>query len=329
MKLQEHKPAAAQKPVAAPDTPLVSVVIPAYNRVDLTIQTIDSVLAQTYPALEVIVVDDGSTDNTRERLRVYGDRIRYIHKENGGACSARNTGFRAARGKYIGFLDCDDLYEPQKVAVCVEKLEERPEYGFVHTDAVVIDEEDRLVRHKPRSPKNLEGWICKRLVRKNFIYNPTVMIRRECLEAVGGFDEDLFPPADWDMWLRLAERFPAGYIHRPLSKYRAGSNWCFKNVERTRREERLVLDRFFERNPGLRGRVRRAAYIRQHISMAGYFILMNKPEQIWSEFRSAWRRNPFYWKSNAMICAYLFLRPRLIAVIKREYYIQDCTASTA
>lgn len=89
----------------------VSVIIPAYNKADLTVKTVQSVLSQTYVNIEIIVVDDGSTDNTREKLSVYATKIKYFYKNNGGACSARNAGIRLANGRYIAFIDCDDLYQ--------------------------------------------------------------------------------------------------------------------------------------------------------------------------------------------------------------------------
>ena len=105
----------------------VSVIIPAYNKADLTVKTVQSVLSQTYVNIEIIVVDDGSTDDTKEKLLVFGDKINYIYKQNGGACSARNVGINCATGEYLALIDCDDIFYPDKISKSVECLEEKPD----------------------------------------------------------------------------------------------------------------------------------------------------------------------------------------------------------
>src|SRR3989338_243061 len=124
---------------------LVSIIIAAYNKAEFTCRAIDSVLNQTYPHIEIIVVDDGSTDDTRQRVSAYGDKVRYFYKENGGACSARNYGIRLAQGEYIALMDCDDMYEASKIELSVDYLRTHPEVGFVHTAAYFVDEEGWVV----------------------------------------------------------------------------------------------------------------------------------------------------------------------------------------
>src|SRR5437016_5344550 len=121
----------------------VSVIIPAYNKAEYTRRTVESVLAQTYPNVEIIVVDDGSKDETSNVMAEYGSRINYILKVNGGACSARNEGIRRATGEYVTFLDCDDLFYPEKLQKCVLHLEENSQFGFVYTAVHFIDEHDK------------------------------------------------------------------------------------------------------------------------------------------------------------------------------------------
>ena len=146
----------------------VSVIIPAYNKAELTVKTVESVLDQTYGNIEIIVVDDGSTDDTKERLTSYAGRIEYIYKENGGACAARNLGIKKARGEYLAFIDCDDIYLPRKIEKAVECFNENPRFGFVHTPVYFIDEKGRSRGRYPRFQKVPSGWISKKLLQKNF-----------------------------------------------------------------------------------------------------------------------------------------------------------------
>ncbi|MDD5633967.1 MAG: glycosyltransferase [Candidatus Omnitrophica bacterium] len=232
--------------------PKVSIIIPAYNKAELTVKTVDSVLRQTYNNIEIIVVDDGSTDDTHQRLISYGDKIVYIHKENGGACSARNLGIKAAKGEYIGILDCDDLYLPEKVEISVKYLEENMEAGFVSTVAYLIDETEQVQGIHCLGRNKGTGWITKKLLAGNFVCNSTVIVRKSCLDLVGLFDETIFFPADWDMWLRLSENFKAGYINVPLSMYRTTGSYLARHLDQSKKEELIVLEKAFKRNTILR-----------------------------------------------------------------------------
>jgi glycosyltransferase involved in cell wall biosynthesis len=229
----------------------VSVVIPAYNKADLTAKTVKSVLNQTYPDIEVIVVDDGSTDNTRKRLSCFGDKIRYVYKQGGGACNARNLGIRLATGDYIGFLDCDDMYLPQKMEKSVDCLDRNLDFGFVHTPVYYMDKNDTILRTCHLYKRQREGWIAKGLILGNFICNSTVVVRKSCFKKVGIFDETIFIPADWDMWLRLAEQYKAGYIHTPLTLYRISENYTLRHLDQSRREELIVAEKAIRRNSGM------------------------------------------------------------------------------
>ena len=230
----------------------VSVVIPAHNKAELTVRTVESVLSQTYPSIEVIVVDDGSTDNTGERLSSFGNKIRYVYKENGGACSARNLGISLAIGEYIGLLDCDDIYCPEKIERSVAYLERDPEVGFVHTGVDFIDKKDNISpAYFPHKDRRM-GWMAKRLLLNNLISNSTVVVRKSCFEKVGFFDETIFIPADWDMWMRLAEQHKVGYINTPLTLYNIADDYSINHLEQSKREQLIVLEKAFRRNPGLR-----------------------------------------------------------------------------
>ena len=183
--------------------PKVSVIIPTYNGAKYIKQAVDSVLAQTYDDYEIIVVDDGSTDDTAELLRPYGDRITYLYQENRKLPAARNTGIRAARGQYLAFLDSDDFFLPHKLAAQARCLDERPEVGLVASGHQYIDEAGRLLQEsRPwlgRPAITLESILFGGLAPVH-----AVLLRREWFDRVGGFDEQFTYCEDSDLWFRLA-----------------------------------------------------------------------------------------------------------------------------
>ncbi|MBF0384965.1 MAG: glycosyltransferase [Candidatus Omnitrophica bacterium] len=296
--------------------PLVSIIIPAYNMADYTVRCVNSLLRQTYKNIEVIVVDDGSRDNTRAKMEEFGGKIKYIYKENGGACSARNRGVKEAKGKYIGFLDCDDMYYPQKVELSVRFLENYLEYGFVFSNVAYIDENDIAIRnHFSWNKRPYHGWIKKKLAVANFIGNPSVIMRRFCLDEIGLYREDIFPPADWDMWLRLSEKFQAGYIDKVLCAYRVVSLGCFRNIERSNKEALIVLDSFFQRNKDAGFITRRMAYAEHHLGIAECYFVKEDHENMRKEFGIALRMNPFSIKALGILFLYLFFRGYLRKIL--------------
>jgi glycosyltransferase involved in cell wall biosynthesis len=199
--------------------PTVTVIIPAYNQSRYLGEAVQSVLAQTYGDFEIVVVDDGSTDDTRSVAAGFTDpRVRYIYQQNRGLSAARNTGIRHARGALLTFLDSDDLFLPEKLGLLVAALDENPHVGFVAGQAVLIDEVSRPVgevfdRGLPADRSEL--------LLGNPLHVGSVLLRREWQERVGLFDETLRSYEDWDMWLRLVR---AGcqmqWVDRPVSLYR-------------------------------------------------------------------------------------------------------------
>ena len=183
-----------------------SIIIPAYNQADKTVRAVESCLKQTYPC-EVIVVDDGSTDETIPKIQAI-EGIICILQKNQGCSNARNTGIAIATGKYIAFLDCDDYYELNKIELSIAYLNCYRQCMFVHTNVYVpglnniSGEFETKVWLEP-------GWVEKKpkignLLFKNYIFNSTPVIRRSWMMD-NLFDESLFIAADWDMWLRLSE----------------------------------------------------------------------------------------------------------------------------
>ena len=252
------------------EQPLVSVVITAYNTAHgLLEEAVESVLRQTCRALDVIVVDDGSAREMAWVSRRYGDRLRYVRKENGGPASARNLGIRLSRGAYVAFLDGDDVWEPHKLERQLARLVERPRAGLVYTAIVGIDEQGR-VTPGPRPKGGPEGRVFEPLFRGNFITTSTVLVRRDSFADAGVFDEcrELIAVEDYDMWLRLSERLEVAYVAEPLVRYRLHEAGISRDAARSYLGEKLVVERAIARrgagNPWMRRAYRRR--------MAGLFF---------------------------------------------------------
>lgn len=206
-------------------SPNVSIIIPTFNRSALLGQALKSCLEQTYKDFEVLVVDDGSTDETEAVVSSFKDsRIIYLPQSNQGRSKARNRALAEAKGKYITFLDSDDLYMPEKLAVQVKALEENPDFGAVYSAALNIDIEGNLHPFVYEAPAC--GWIYMdiALYLPLTICLPTVMARREVFEAVGTFDEKLNRFEDTDMWRRIAKKYQFFAVQKPLCKIRYHSD---------------------------------------------------------------------------------------------------------
>jgi len=198
--------------------PLVSVIIPTYNRWPMVCESIDSALAQDYPALEVIVVDDGSTDGTDEKLAErYGDRVRYIWQENQRQAAARNTGIEAASGDLIAFLDSDDLWLPGKLQAQVRSLQAAPEAGFSYTICLNAD-----ARGNPTngaygdSALGHSGDLFETMLHHEPVILPSMVVWRPCLIDVGMFDEEQTDCEDTELILRLALAHRAKFVNEPF-----------------------------------------------------------------------------------------------------------------
>ncbi len=200
----------------------ISVVIPTYNRAELLAETILSALEQTWDDREIIVVDDGSTDRTSEAVKAFQDRIIYIRQPNSGPAKARNAGIRLAKGKYIAFLDSDDLWLPEKLELQCRLLEQDPSIGVVFTDVMWFSNGQVVISSLKERYQLHSGQIFERLLFDNWIATSSVLVRRECLEQVGGFDEDpqIMYVEDWNLWTRLARQYQFALVDKVLVKRR-------------------------------------------------------------------------------------------------------------
>jgi hypothetical protein len=198
---------------------LVSVIIPTYNRRQLVAEAVESVLAQTYRPLEVIVIDDGSTDGTEEALRRFGDQIRHLTQANAGVAAARNLGIGAATGDYIALLDADDLWAPTKIAKQVEVLERSPKAGVVYCGVWSVNVQTGE-QFKSRCDPTVRGDIRRKLLLRNRVTTSSLLIRRACFETVGRFDQTLRGSEDRDLWIRISRHFHYECVPEPLVTYR-------------------------------------------------------------------------------------------------------------
>jgi len=198
----------------------VSAIIPTYNRKDFVLEAVESVIAQTYGDWELIVVDDGSSDGTGEALKRFGERLRYIYQANQGVSAARNRGLELARGEFIAYLDSDDLWLPEKLRTQVAFMDRHPEAQICYTDEIWIR---RGVRINPRKKHaKYSGWIYPYCLPLCIISPSSALMRRGLLEQIGAFDPQLPVCEDYDLWLRVAARFPVFFIPRKLIVKRGG-----------------------------------------------------------------------------------------------------------
>lgn len=222
------------------------MIIPTYNQAKLLRLTVESVLAQTYPAVEIIVVDDGSTDDTTTAMAQFAGLVTYIKQTNQGPGAATITGMRVASGDYISFLDHDDLLMPTKIERQVQVLDTRPEIGLVHCGYYHIDKDGNRLEKISFLP---DGTL-RELVYINRIWSGGPLIRRKCFDQVGLYYDDVWC-GDWDQWLSIAL---AGYqfhcIQEPLGAYRILPGSMMANVAKLEHGVFATLDKVFA-NPQL------------------------------------------------------------------------------
>ena len=234
---------------------LVSVVIPTYNYARFVGRAIDSVLAQAYAPVECVVVDDGSRDETPQVLARYGDRIRAIRQENSGLSAARNTGIRAARGEYVAVLDSDDYFRPDKLAKQVALIESAPGLGAVGCDVQHVDADGKELhrRHFVDPPAALDEQLRAVATRRAWVGGSGSggLFPRSVFDQVGLFDETLRAAEDWDMWMRIAARFPIRNATDAVTCISLHGTGSFRNAEKMETNQWKVYELAVGRWPGV------------------------------------------------------------------------------
>ena len=270
--------------------PVVSVVVPSYNRANVIAQSLDSALAQTYPRLEIIVVDDGSTDETEQAVAPYRDRVVFIRQQNQGLAGARNTGLARATGEYVAWLDSDDLWNPDKLALQIAFLRRHPDHVLVASDFSAFDEDGYFdASHArayyaaiQRTPGGLAGIfphltmlatrglpyvgaevsdpvrvyhgdVHERLMHGNCLHPPTVVFRRAAAARAGVLDKAFRSDVDWEYLLRLSRLGAVAYVDRPLMRYRLSPDQMSsdRHLAEIAASRVLVLESLAAREPAL------------------------------------------------------------------------------
>lgn len=252
-------------------TPRVSIIIPAYNRADMILTALKSVLAQTYTDWEAIVVDDGSSDNTRDVVAGVKDaRVRYIYQENKGLPGARNTGIRASSGEYVAFLDSDDAFLPEKLALQVPVLDANPDLCLVAGGFIEVDENLRPLHEIRPWVKNptlgLLDW-----VRTCSFCVGSPLVRRAWLDKAGLFDENMRFVEDWDLWLRMASMgCRMQWLKKPVYLYRMHASSMVRQAVSMKNGMIKMSDKFFARPdlPAEAAALREKAYGHAYLNAA-------------------------------------------------------------
>lgn len=276
--------------------PFVSVIIPTFNRANLVKEAIESVLAQTFQDFEIIIIDDGSTDETKEVVsQIRSDKICYIYQKNMGPAAARNAGIKIAKGKYIAFLDSDDLWLSKKLEKQVELFEKLPpDVGLVHC-SVFLKRGDNLVLARARARGNpLRDFLLN--TGNAYLSTPAILVKQECFSKTGLFDETLRVSEDKDFCIKIAQNYKVDYVNEPLVIVRqlgesltrgSGDFHSSKNVF-------SILDRFFN-DPacpeGIRS-LRKQAYAKRLLELMGGHYVNNRIIKVWQYFFKAFFYHP-------------------------------------
>lgn len=226
--------------------PRVSILLTCYNHIRYLPAAFDGVLSQTFKDYEIIAIDDGSTDGTREWLAERHEPIkRVFNEENLGTYGSLNRALEEANGEFVAVLNDDDLWAPAKLERQVALLDANPEVGLVHTDGWFIDGDGNRMEGSPLGfefPRFETGDVLLGLVYQNKIIASAALARRECFQQLGGFNQDFFGSGDWEMWFRIAERWKVGFVAEPLTFYRVhGANASHK-LERIWRDDELLRE---------------------------------------------------------------------------------------
>jgi glycosyltransferase involved in cell wall biosynthesis len=261
--------------------PSTSVIVPTYNHAAFLVAALQSALDQTVSPHEVIVVDDGSTDNTAEVLGQFAGRIRKISQENRGVAAARNAGATVATGKILAFLDADDLWLPRKLERQLECFAKDPGVGLVHCGIKLIDGQDRTVGTRI---DGMEGWVSREMLLLHraviLAAGSTSIIPRDIFHQVGGFDERLSTSADWDLCYRIACGYRMGFVPEALVCYRIHGGSMHANIRVMARDMLRAYGKAFSENGSELHTLRRRAYGSLHSVLAGSFLEMGEYRQV-------------------------------------------------
>lgn len=252
----------------------VSVIVPTYNHGHFISAAIQGVLSQTRTDAEIVIVDDGSTDDTGSVVRSFGERVKYIRQENAGVCAARNRGVAETSGDLIAFLDADDIWEPTKLEKQAAVFASDPGIGLVHCGIREFDSAtgDAIAEYLDGG----EGWVAEELAlwERPVILGPggSIMVRRDVFEEVGGFDVRLKNGEDWEFCFRVAMKYKVGFVPEVLVHYRNHGLNATKNVAEMERSTLLAWEKVFSTDDDRIRKLKRRSYGNLHKVLAGSYL---------------------------------------------------------
>ncbi len=293
---------------------MISVILPVYNGKKTIRETAESVLDQTLVDFELIVINDGSTDATLEILAEIEDpRLQVYSYPNAGLATSRNRGLSIAMGEYIAFIDADDIWMPGKLLAQLSSLQKNPEAAVAYCWVDYIDMGGKFIC--PDGRMNIGGDVYQKILEENFIHSgSTIMVRKDAIQAIGGFDESLPAVEDWDLYIRLAALYPFVCVQEPLVLYRLTHNALSTNVLLMEKSFQKVLDRAFAQAPASLANLK-------NTSVANFYeYLTTKATQGFPDKKNSLTALRFFRlavKYNPSLLGRLWYSPRLVkALIK-------------
>ncbi|HBC34102.1 MAG TPA: glycosyl transferase [Marinobacter adhaerens] len=283
-----------------PANPLVSIITPTYNRADFIGQAVNSVLAQTYTNFELLIIDDGSTDHSRDMLQPFltDSRLRYFHQENQGQSVARNLALSEAKGDFVCFLDSDNYWPAEKLEHQIELFRRHPDYDVIYADIIVIDEKGQEITRK--NMRRYSGHIARYMIRDNCVSMNTAMARRRCFDELGVMSGKRRVADDYDLWLRFSARFRFLYVPEFFAYYRVmddqissdktrrfDSNWQIINDFRRKFPDAMSEQEFDSGFAAFHSR--KARYLASQGSRREALVEMLKTLRLRPLHRASWR----------------------------------------
>lgn len=272
----------------------ISIITPTYNRVEYLPLAIESVLNQTYTNFEYHIIDDGSTDNTKDVIQKYleDNRVSYYYQKNQGQSAARNYGINKSTGDFICFLDSDNLWEPRKLELQVNIFKENPNIDITYGEGRLIDVNGNFLESK--KVNRYSGYITEKILLNNFVSNNTVMCKINCFNQMGGFDESLRCAEDYDLWLRFSTRYSFFYQQEYYAKYRIWDDRLSANIDSVFKNNYIILKRFFEDYPdSVRSDLEKYIFCRFHTQYGRFFASNKKYSLAIKEYKKAMSYKPF------------------------------------
>lgn len=303
----------------------VSVIIPTHNREDYISDTLESVINQTYKDLEIIVIDDGSTDNTKKKLETFGNKIKLIEQKNSERAVARNNGVKSSSGKYIAFLDSDDIWIKHKLEKQVKALDEDQDVVLVCGQSLRVNDLNKKIKPAKRQSQGYSGNVFEKLLLRNFVVSATPIIKREHFEKTSGFETKYVPYEDWEFWLRLSLLGKFHFLPAPLSFYRIHKEQSVKLTKAEKIEEvtlSVLRDSFRLKN--ISNDLQRHSLGLANLRFCYWYLLANQEEKAKEKIKKAQELYPAFlldprWHGLNILCNFPQLRGKGIFEL-RQYH---------